>query len=136
MDYFIGIDVSLNESSLCVMDEHGNITKEAKVLSEPGALIGFIKGLPHEVNAVGPEAGPLSQWLHKHLAEANINVVLMETRQVKGALKAMPVKTDRRDAQGIAHLLRMDGFGQCTASRSRPRKSEPFFLGDGQFGLR
>jgi transposase len=62
------------------------------------------------VTGVGLEAGPLSQWLHKHLAEAGINVVLMETRQVKGALKAMPIKTDRRDAQGIAHLLRMGWF--------------------------
>lgn len=56
------------------------------------------------------EAGPLSQWLYKHLTEAGLTTVLMETRQVKGALKAMPIKTDRRDALGIAQLLRIGWF--------------------------
>ena len=56
------------------------------------------------------EAVPLSQWLYKHLTEAGLTTVLMETRQVKGALKAMPIKTDRRDALGIAQLLRMGWF--------------------------
>ena len=57
------------------------------------------------IAAVGLEAGPLSQWLHRGLSNAGLPVVLMETRQVKGALKAMPIKTDRRDAEGIARLL-------------------------------
>ena len=52
----------------------------------------------------------MSQWLYKHLTEAGPTTVLMETRQVKGALNAMPIKTDRRDALGIAQLLRMGWF--------------------------
>jgi transposase len=59
---------------------------------------------------IGLEAGPLSQWLHRHLTEDGFEVVLMETRQVKGALQAMPIKTDRRDAEGIARLLQMGWF--------------------------
>ena len=110
MEYFIGIDVSLEASSVCVMDQGGAVVKETKVLSEPDALITFVHGLDHEVSCIGMEAGPLSQWLYKHLTEAGLTTVLMETRQVKGALKAMPIKTDRRDALGIAQLLRMGWF--------------------------
>ena len=79
-------------------------------MSEPEALIEFVRGLPEGTKCVGLEAGPLSQWLYKDLTGAGIVVALMETRQVKGALKAMPIKTDRRDAQGIAQLLRMGWF--------------------------
>ena len=63
-----------------------------------------------EIAAVGLEAGPLSQWLYKGLTDAGLETVLMETRQVKGALTAMPIKTDRRDAEGIARLLQMGWF--------------------------
>jgi transposase len=62
------------------------------------------------IAAIGLEAGPLSQWLHRGLTEAGLDVVLMETRQVKGALKAMPIKTDRRDAEGVARLLHLGWF--------------------------
>jgi transposase len=59
------------------------------------------------VTRIGLEAGPLSQWLHAGLARAGLEVVLLETRHVKAALSAMVVKTDRKDARGIAQLLRM-----------------------------
>ena len=110
MEYFVGIDVSLATSAVCVTCGRGGVVREAKVASEPEALTGFVRELPFQLTAVGLEAGPLSQWLHKALAEAGVPVVLMETRQVKAVLKAMPVKTDRRDAEGIARLLRMGWF--------------------------
>ena len=69
-----------------------------------------MRDLPHEIAAIGLEAGPLSHWLHKGLTEGGFEAVLMETRQVKSALKAMPIKTDRRDAEGIARLLQMGWF--------------------------
>lgn len=84
MEYFIGIDVSLEASAVCVMDQGGAVVKEAKILSEPDALIAFVRGLGHEVSCIGMEAGPLSQWLYKHLIAADLATVLMETRQVKG----------------------------------------------------
>lgn len=62
------------------------------------------------ITCIGLEAGPLSQWLHRHLYAAGLDTVLMKTRQVKGALKAMPIKTDPRDALGIAQLIRMGWF--------------------------
>jgi len=110
MDYYAGIDVSLGLSSVCVVDATGQIIREAKVASEPEALTTFFAGLSLPLTRIGLEAGPLSQWLHAGLQRAGFEVVLLETRHVKAALSAMIVKTDRRDARGIAQLLRMGWF--------------------------
>jgi len=110
MDHYAGIDVSLEQSRVCVVDAAGGIVREAKVASEPEALIGFLGGLPRPVARVGLEAGPLSQWLQAALVKAGYDAVLLETRHVKAALSAMIVKTDRKDARGIAQLLRMGWF--------------------------
>ena len=110
MDVFIGLDVSLASTSICVLGERGKIVTEAQVASTPEGLVAFITKLPHAIAAIGLEAGPLSQWLHKGFTDAGFEAVLMETRQVKAALKAMPIKTDRRDAEGIARLLQMGWF--------------------------
>jgi transposase len=110
VEHHAGIDVSLELSSVCVVDSQGKIVKEAKVTSEPEALVCFFKGLGFPVKRIGLEAGPLSQWLHAGLAHGGFEAVLLETRHVKTALSAMTVKTDRKDARGIAQLLRMGWF--------------------------
>jgi transposase len=110
MEHYAGIDVSLEQSSVCVVDGAGRIVREAKVPSEPQALVRFFGQLGVVVTRIGLEAGPLSQWLHAGLTEAGFETVLLETRQVKAALSAMVVKTDRKDARGIAQLLRMGWF--------------------------
>jgi transposase len=110
MDYYAGIDVSLKDSSVCVVDSSGRVMREAKVASEPEALIRWFGELGVAVTRIGLEAGPLSQWLHAGLGAASFLVVLLETRHVKAALSAMTVKTDRKDARGIAQLLRMGWF--------------------------
>jgi transposase len=107
MEYYAGIDVSLEQSSVCVVDATGKIVREAKVASEPEALVDFFRQLGLPVVRIGLEAGPLSQWLHAGLSAAGFEAVLLETRHVKAALSAMVVKTDRKDARGIAQLLRM-----------------------------
>ena len=110
MEHYAGVDVSLELSSVCVVDAQGKIVKETKVSSEPEALVSFFKGLGFPMKRIGLEAGPLSQWLHAGLAQAGFETVLLETRHVKAALSAMTVKTDRKDARGIAQLLRMGWF--------------------------
>jgi transposase len=110
MEHYAGIDVSLEQSSVCVVDGAGRIVREAKVPSEPEALVRFFAQLGVVVTRMGLEAGPLSQWLHAGLTKAGFETVLLETRQVKAALSAMVVKTDRKDARGIAQLLRMGWF--------------------------
>ena len=64
MENYAGIDVSLELSSVCVVDAQGKILKEAKVASEPDALVEFFETLGFAVKRIGLEAGPLSQWLH------------------------------------------------------------------------
>ena len=104
MEVYIGLDVSLASAAICVLGDKGEMVTEAQVASAPDALVSFLRELPHGIAAIGLEAGPLSNWLHKGLTDAGFETVLMETRQVKAALKAMPIKTDRRDAEGIARL--------------------------------
>jgi transposase len=94
MEHYAGIDVSLEQSSVCVVDATGQILREAKVASEPEALVGFLHQLGVAVTQIGLEAGPLSQWLHAGLTAAGFEAVLLETRHVKAALSAMIVKTD------------------------------------------
>ena len=110
MEHYAGIDVSLELSSVCVVDAKGKIVKEAKISSDPVALVTFFRGLGIAIERIGLEAGPLSQWLHAGLTQAGFEVVLLETRHVKAALSAMTVKTDRKDARGIAQLIRMGWF--------------------------
>jgi transposase len=110
MDHFVGIDVLLESCAVCVVNQSGAVVREGKVACEPEALIAFLRALDLDIVCVGLEAGPLSQWLVRHLREVGMEAVLMETRQVKGALKATPIKTDRRDALGIAQLIRMGWF--------------------------
>ena len=110
MDVFVGLDVPLASTAICVLGEKGKILGETQVARAPESLVAFMRKLLHGIAAIGLEAGPLSHWLHKGLSDAGFETVLMETRHVKSALKAMPIKTDRRDAEGIARLLQMGWF--------------------------
>ena len=110
MDHYAGIDVSLEYSSVCVVNASGKIVREGKELSEPDALISWFGSLGLELSRVGLEAGPLSQWLYAAMTQAGLVVELLETRHVRDAFKAMPVKSDRNDARGIAQLMRLGWF--------------------------
>lgn len=110
MSYYAGIDVSLEYSSICVVDGDGTIVREARALSEPGALIGWFAGSGLTLARIGLEAGPLSQWLHAAMVRAGLAPELIETRHVRQAFKTMPVKTDKKDARGIAQLMRLGWF--------------------------
>jgi transposase len=110
MDHYAGIDVSLECSSVCIVDASGKIVREGKVASEPEALIAYFGSLRLSVVRIGLEAGPLSQWLYAAMKEAGLAVELLETRHVHDAFKAMLVKSDRNDARGIAQLMRLGWF--------------------------
>ena len=110
MEYYAGIDVSLECSHVCVVDATGKIVREAKPASQPEALIAWFRSLGFELVRVGLEAGPLSQWLYAAMKKAGLAVELLETRHVSNAFKAMPVKSDRNDARNIAQLMRLGWF--------------------------
>jgi transposase len=108
--YFAAIDVSLEASSLCVVDGKGRIVREVKVASEPASLAAALAGLPGPLARVGLEAGPLSQWLHAGLIGRGLPVVCLETRHLAATLRAMANKTDRNDARGMAQAVRTGWF--------------------------
>jgi transposase len=110
VDYYAGIDVSLECSSVCVVDGTGKIVREGRAASEPAALIAWLSSLRLGLTRIGLEAGPLSQWLYLAMKQAGLAVELLETRHVRDAFKAMPVKSDRNDARGIAQLMRLGWF--------------------------
>jgi transposase len=110
VEHYAGLDVSLELTSVCIVDAQGSIILETKVASNPEDLVRHIRSLEHPITQIGLEAGPLSQWLHAGLTSAGFDAVLLETRHVKAALSAMTVKTDRRDARGIAQLLRLGWY--------------------------
>jgi transposase len=110
MNHYAGIDVSLECSSVCVVDASGKIFREARVASEPEALMAWFCSQGLSFERIGLEAGPLSQWLFAAMKAAGLAVELLETRHVRKAFEAMPVKSDRNDARGIAQLMRLGWF--------------------------
>lgn len=110
MEKYVGIDVSLKESAVCVVDHGGKVLRELKVESDPDALARSLRDEGCSAARIGLEAGALSGWLHDGLRGAGFDVVLLETRHVQAAISAMAVKTDRNDARGIAQMLRLGWF--------------------------
>lgn len=112
MTYYAGLDVSLEETAICVVDATGKIIKEVRAESEPGALDDALKRLDLPLARVGMEACSLTAWLHDGLTEAGWPAVCIETRQANAAMKTMPNKTDRNDARALAQIMRTGWFRQ------------------------
>src|SRR6516165_9385636 len=111
MAHFVGLDVSVKETSVCVVDDAGKVILEQKVLTEPDAIIALLTSLGATYGRIGIEAGPLSQWLVNALTAAELPVICVETRHMKALLTAQQIgKTDRNDARGIAQMMRVGLF--------------------------
>lgn len=110
MKHYAGLDVSVKETSVCIVDETGKICREVKVPSHPEDLLRVLQDPAWNLARIGLEAGPLSQWLFSGLAGAGLPVVCIETRHAKAYLKAQVNKTDRNDARGIAQMMRVNLF--------------------------
>src|SRR5215216_3404198 len=103
MDHFGGLDVSVKETSICIVDDTGRIVKEVKVASEPAALLKVLGNSTFRLKRIGLEAGPLSQWLFSALAEAELPVICVETRHMQAVLRR---RSTRRTAMTRAASLR------------------------------
>jgi len=110
MKHYAGLDVSVKETSICIVDEIGKVCRELKVASHPEDLLRVLQDPAWNLVRVGLEAGPLSQWLFNGLAEAGVPALCIETRHAKAYLKAQINKTDRNDARGIAQMMRVNLF--------------------------
>jgi len=122
MTYFAGLDVSVKETSVCIVDDAGKIVQEARVASEPEALLQVLTNTICRFKRVGLEAGPLSQWLYSVLAEAGLPVICVETRHMRAMLKAQINKTDRNDARGIAQMMRVGLYRPVHVKTLRSQK--------------
>jgi len=110
MQHYAGLDVSVRETSVCIVDATGELCREVKVPSHPEDLARVLMDPAWQFERVGLEAGPLSQWLFNGLAEAGLPLVCIETRHTKAFLKAQVNKSDRNDARGIAQMMRVNLF--------------------------
>jgi transposase len=110
MKHYAGLDVSVKETAICIVDETGTVCREVKVPSHPEDLARVLKDPAWNFERIGLEAGPLSQWLFEGLAKVGLPVICIETRHTKAFLKAQPNKTDRNDARGIAQMMRVNLF--------------------------
>jgi len=122
MDHFAGLDVSVKETSVCIVDDTGKIVREVKVASEPEALLAVLKNPAYHFKRIGLEAGPLSQWLFSALAEAELPVICVETRHMQAVLRAQINKTDRNDARGIAQMMRVGLYRPVHVKTLRSQK--------------
>ena len=112
MNHYAGLDVSLEETAICVVDGTGRIVKEARAASEPEALIAALREIDWPLERVGLEACSLTAWLHDELHSAGLPAVCIETRQANAAMKTMPNKTDRNDARALAQIMRTGWYRQ------------------------
>ena len=122
MEHFAGLDVSVKETSICIVDETGRIVREVKVASEPEALLAVLTNPACHFKRIGLEAGPLSQWLFNALAEAGLPVICVETRHMRAVLKAQINKTDRNDARGMAQMMRVGLYRPVHVKTLRSQK--------------
>jgi transposase len=122
MTNFAGLDVSVKETSVCIVDDTGKIVRELKVESEPEALLEVLTNPAYRFKRIGLEAGPLSQWLFSTLAEASLPVICVETRHMRAVLQAQINKTDRDDARGIAQMMRVGLYRPVHVKTLRSQK--------------
>jgi len=122
MDYFAGLDVSVKDTNVCIVDDTGKIIREVKVASEPDALLQVLRNATYRFKRIGLEAGPLSQWLFSALGEANLPVICVETRHMRAVLQAQINKTDRNDARGIAQMMRVGLYRPVHVKTLRSQK--------------
>src|SRR5206468_1092041 len=122
MQHYVGLDVSVKETSMCIVDKAGKVIREVKVATKPAEILAVLTEEALAIERIGLEAGPLSQWLYGALAEAGLPVICVETRHMKAALSAQINKSDRNDARGIAQMMRVGLYRPVHVKSLRSQK--------------
>lgn len=110
MEYFAGLDVSMKETSICVVDAKGVVMEQTAVPTEPEAIAEALAAYGKSLKRVGHEAGALSPWLQSALLKLKLPAACLETRHVRAAMAAQRNKTDATDALALAHIVRTGWF--------------------------
>ena len=110
MKLYVGLDVGLEETSLCIVDSEGLTVREVKVSTEPEAIRSALEGSADRLDRVGVEASSLGIWLYRELQPAGVPIIVVEARHMRVSLSTMRNKTDRNDARGIAQMMRLGWY--------------------------
>src|SRR6476619_3048512 len=130
MEHYVGLDVSLKLTAICIVDRTGKIEREGVVSSDPEAIAIFIKSHAPHVVRVGLETGATATWLWTELNKLGLPVICIDARHAKAALKMQINKSDRNDAVGIARIMQCGWYKEVrvpyllswTMSDPRPRR--------------
>ena len=110
MEHYVGLDVSLKQTSICVVNEAGSIVREGVVASDPDAIATFVRSKAPGAIRIGLETGPTTNWLWTELKRRSLPVICIDARHAKAILKMQINKTDRNDAAGIARIMQIGWF--------------------------
>ncbi len=112
MEQYVGMDVSLKETSICVVDGSGKVLCEGTVISETAAIAEFIKSKAGSARRIGLETGPTTTWLWDELRSLGLPVICIDARHAKAALSLQINKSDRNDAVGLARIMQSSWYKQ------------------------
>ena len=105
MQHYVGLDVSLKQTAVCVVDHEGKIKREGMIASDPDVIAQFIAAHAPRAARIGLETGATSTWLWTELNKRGLPVICIDARHAKAALKMQINKSDRNDAAGIARIM-------------------------------
>lgn len=117
MEHYVGMDVSLAETSICVVDQNGEIVSEGTVISEPKAIAEYLRVKAGTARRIGLETGPTSTWLWHELRALDLPVICIDARHAKAALSMQINKSDRNDAVGLAQIMRCGWYKEVQVKR-------------------
>lgn len=113
MMYYAGLDVSMNTTFICIVNEKGKVVEELEAVSTPESIDSFLSGTGLKIEKVGLESGCLTHYLKKGLKKKGYEVVGMESHKMAAILATIINKTDKNDARGIAEALRVGHYREC-----------------------
>lgn len=133
MTLFVGLDISLNKTAVCIMDDTGKAVFEGNVLSDPDDLVRKLASWQDDIALIGLEACPLSEWIYGGLVRAGFDARCLETRHTQRFLSTRPNKTDRSDAHGIAAMMRLGHFKPVHVKSRASQLQRALLVGRRQF---
>lgn len=128
MEEYVGLDVSLKETEICVVDAGGAIAARDRVSTEPDLLAAALERLAPRAITVVLETGGQSSWLQRELAARGLPAVIVDARRAKAALSCRMNKTDTNDAEGLAQLARTGWYREVAAKRPETRTARALLL--------